>query len=59
MTDQPTPKDKAPARDYGADVRVDPPPEDATTKELWTRGHSFVKAVLGGAGAKKPDPAAE
>lgn len=52
-------KEKAPARDYEADLRVEPLPEIVTTEDLWARGHSFIKGVFGGAGVKKPEPAAE
>ena len=39
-------KPKAAPRDYEADLRFDPPLEDATTEELWERGHEFVKNTL-------------
>ena len=45
-----------PARDYEADQRPAPPPPDASEIALWDRGHQFVKSVLAGAGARKPQP---
>ena len=41
---------KAPPRDFEADKRFAPPPEDASPEELMERGHALAKAVLGGAG---------
>ena len=43
-------KKKEAPRDYNADLRFDPPPEDATDVELESRAHRFIKAVLNGAG---------
>lgn len=40
------PMPKAPPKDYDADLRFDPPPKDATTEELWERGHQLVKNTL-------------
>ena len=41
-------KQKAAPRDYDADLRFAPPPENATKEELHKRVHRFVKKSLFG-----------
>ena len=47
---------KAPPKDYDADLRPDPPPENATEKELHERADRFFKGMLSGAGVKRREP---
>ena len=49
-------KTKRPPRDYNADLRPDPPPENATEKELHERADRFFKGMLSGAGVKRCEP---
>ena len=39
-------KPKAEPRDYDEDMRFDPPPENATKRELWKRADNFVTETL-------------
>ena len=47
------PKPKRPPRDYDADLRFAPAPENATREELFDRAHLLVKAVASGAGQRE------
>ena len=49
-------KAKKPPKDYDADLRFDPPPEEATEKELHKRVHRFVKKSLFGNDAPPMEP---
>ena len=49
-------KAKAPPKDYNADLRFAPPPEDATEEELHKRVHRFVKRSLFGHDAPLREP---
>ena len=51
----PMEKTKVPPRDYDADLRFAPPPENATRKELIERARRVVKAVVSG-GAPRREP---
>ena len=40
------PKPKAPPKDYDADIRFAPAPENATKEGLWKRADEFVTQTL-------------
>ena len=49
----PTEKTKAPPRDYDADLRFAPAPENATRKEMIEHARKLVRSVLKGGAPRR------